>query len=206
MISTLIVPGLDGSGPGHWQRLWAERDPQAELVEQEDWAEPVLSDWLHQLEARIAEAPGCVLVAHSLGCVLVAHLANRSSAAHISGALLVAPADIEKLARRRPDLSDFRLGRLAPLPFPSILVASRNDPFMGWREAGAHAAGWGSALVDLGHAGHINLDSGFGAWPDAEILADGLRASTPAKPDLPVRRPNAPTRDRLGRTRLQLAG
>lgn len=207
MIETLIVPGLDGSGPGHWQRLWAEKTPSAEIVEQEDWARPVLSDWLHRLEARIAEAPGCVLVAHSLGCVLAAHLAERPSAAHVAGALLVAPADIERLAARRPDLADFRLGSLRPLPFRSIVVASRNDPFMGWREANAHAAGWGSALVDLGHAGHINVDSGFGEWTDGEILAEGLRASTPVRPSQArvERRLGPSPRGRLARPVLKLA-
>ena len=174
MISTLIVPGLDGSGPGHWQRIWAEQDPRSEIVEQEDWAWPVLSDWLHGLEARIAEAPGCVIVAHSLGCVLVAHLAARPAAAHVRGALLVAPADIGRLVRARPDLADFAFEPSRPLPFPTILAASRNDPFMGWREARAQAGGWGSAFVDLGHAGHVNVASGFGEWRDGPVLAGGL--------------------------------
>lgn len=175
MIETLIVPGLDGSGPGHWQRIWAEGDPRAELVEQEHWDAPVLSEWLHRLEARILEAPNAILVAHSLGSVLVAQLAHRPAASHVAGALLVAPADLPRLARRRPDLADFVPGHRERLPFPTILVASRNDPFMSFREAEAHARDWGSALVDLGHAGHVNPESGYGAWPEAQVLAEGLR-------------------------------
>lgn len=177
MIETLIVPGLDGSGAGHWQRIWALQDPQADVVEQEDWHAPILSDWLHALEARIVEAPGSVIVAHSLGCLLVAQLAGRPAASHIAGALLVAPPDMARLARERPDLADFAVERPERLPFASILVASRNDPYMSWARAEVAAREWGSALIDLGRAGHINVDSGFGQWPEGPILADGLRAA-----------------------------
>jgi uncharacterized protein len=181
MLKTLIVPGLDGSGPKHWQREWAMSDETAEIVEQEDWARPDLTGWLHTLEARIMEAPGAVLVAHSLGCALVAHLAGRPAAAHVAGALLVAPAQTLRLAEARPDLADFRLMELKRLPFPSILAASRNDPYLTWPEAEAHAAGWGSALVDLGQAGHVNTQSGYGPWADGPVLADGLRGRRPGR-------------------------
>lgn len=36
MIHTLILPGLDGSPAPHWQHWWAQRDPHALLVEQND--------------------------------------------------------------------------------------------------------------------------------------------------------------------------
>ncbi|MGG2476897.1 alpha/beta hydrolase, partial [Rhizobium sp. BR5] len=42
MCTTLIVPGLNGSDEGHWQRHWLLDDPQAQLVDQEDWHCPVL--------------------------------------------------------------------------------------------------------------------------------------------------------------------
>lgn len=181
MIETLIVPGLNGSGQGHWQREWAERDPASKLVEQDDWSRPVLSEWLHALEAHIESAPGVVLVAHSLGCALVAALAQRPAASHIAGALLVAPADLGALSLSVPSIEAFERHSRARLPFPSILVASRNDPFMTLEGARAHAARWGSALVDIGHAGHVNVASGFGHWPDGFVLADGLRGRAPAR-------------------------
>lgn len=180
MIDTLIVPGLNGSPEGHWQRHWADRDPSAELVEQENWAEPRLTDWLHALEARIeASAPGVILVAHSLGCALVRLLAARPAASHVGGALLVAPADLPALAELHPTVRDFAAaeaaGRDEALPFASILVASRNDPFMSFAGASRLAARCGSALVDLGQAGHVNIASGYGPWDDARTIADGLR-------------------------------
>ncbi|WP_152046729.1 alpha/beta hydrolase [Aureimonas psammosilenae] len=177
MTETLIVPGLNGSPEGHWQRHWVETDPGSDIVEQENWSRPILADWLHALEARIAGSePGVILVAHSLGCALVAALAGRPAAHHVGGALLVAPADVPALAETHPSVWSFAGARGHVLPFASILVASRNDPFMHFEEAERQAALWGSALVDLGEVGHVNIASGHGAWPEGRILADGLRS------------------------------
>ncbi|MBC8130306.1 MAG: alpha/beta hydrolase [Rhizobiaceae bacterium] len=176
MIRTLIIPGYRGSEPGHWQRHWALDNPSSEVVEQQDFIRPDLADWLHRLEAYLAAAPGAVLVAHSLGCALVAHLASRPSAAHVGGALLVAPADVDVLSNDITDFATFAALPRGELPFPSILVASRDDPFMRYARAEAFAAAWGAGLVDLGKAGHINVASGFGPWPEGVILAEALRA------------------------------
>ncbi|WP_244488192.1 alpha/beta hydrolase [Aureimonas sp. Leaf454] len=189
MIETLIVPGLNGSPAGHWQHHWAAGDAGAELVEQEDWTKPDLDHWLHALEARIeASAPGVILVAHSLGCALVAALAGRPAVSHVGGALLVAPADLGALADRHPGVRAFSRAESSPLPFASILVASRNDPFMSFSAAERQAARWGSALYDLGEAGHVNIASGHGPWDDAPVLADGLRGRRARSPAATPRR------------------
>lgn len=201
MIRTLIIPGYRGSEAGHWQRLWAEDHPASDIVEQEDFSRPDFAEWLHVLEARLAAAPGAVLVAHSLGCALVAHLATRPAAAHVGGALLVAPADVDALACDVSDFSTFAPLPRAALPFPSILVASRNDPFMRYERAEALAHAWGSGLVDLGRAGHINVASGFGPWPEGVILAEALRGrqAAAALPVVPQRRSKpAPGRVHFG--------
>lgn len=188
MIETLIVPGLNGSPAGHWQNHWAEQDRSAELVGQEDFVHPVLADWLYTLEARIeASAPGVILVAHSLGCSLVAALAGRPAASHVGGALLVAPADLGALSDSHPSVRTFAGSAEAELPFASILVASRNDLFMSFSGAERQATAWGSALYDLGEAGHINIASGFGPWVDAHTLADGLRGRVSHAPASPPR-------------------
>lgn len=176
VIETLILPGLNGSPEGHWQHYWTEDDPHAEMVEQEDWSQPRLVDWLHNLEARLAAGrPGVILVAHSLGCSLVAALSGRPSASHVGGALLVAPADPDALTDRHPTTSEFGRGHGTPLPFASVLVASRDDPFMTFAAAERQASTWGSAFFDLGNAGHVNIASGFGRWGDGLVLADGMR-------------------------------
>lgn len=173
--ATLIVPGYLGSGDGHWQRIWAEDDPDAVLVEQADWHRPDRTDWLTTLDAAVAAHPGALLVAHSLGCVLVAHYARLRPQAAIAGALLVAPADVEAVLGDYPQFASFAPVPRQPLPFPSTLVASRNDPFMDFARARRFAAAWGSRLVDLGSAGHVNIASGHGAFPEARRLADALR-------------------------------
>ena len=56
-----------------------------------------------------------------------------------------------------------------PLPFPSMVAASSNDPFCALDVAEDIAAAWGSVLVHAGEAGHINADSGYGPWPEGTM-------------------------------------
>lgn len=59
--SVLIVPGLGGSGPGHWQSIWQARNPNYRRVEQLDWDEPDLEGWTANLDAAVrAAAPPVV--------------------------------------------------------------------------------------------------------------------------------------------------
>lgn len=174
MSRILIVPGFNGSDTDHWQRHWLEEDQNALLVEQESWTHPVLWVWLHKLEADLIANPGAVLVGHSLGAVLIAHLANSPAAAHVDGALLVAPADIEAAQQRHPGRIEFGKMPRRRLPFPSIVVASRTDPYMPWLKSREYAGIWGSGLLDLGDAGHINVASGHGRWPEAYDIARSL--------------------------------
>lgn len=53
-----------------------------------------------------------------------------------------------------------------PLPFPSVLVVSSTDPYCSLPRAKSMGEAWGSALIECGDAGHINVDSGHGPWPD----------------------------------------
>jgi hypothetical protein len=170
----LIVPGWGDSGPEHWQTLWERANAGFRRVVQRDWLYPICTEWVEALAGEIRAAGGpVVLAAHSLGCMAVAHCA-RERGLPIRGALLVAPPDVE-----HPDFPPVAEGfapiPLAPLPFPSIVVASRDDPFADFERARAFAAVWGSRLVDLGTSGHINADAGFGPWPAGEALLAELR-------------------------------
>ena len=119
--------------------------------------------------------PALILVAHSLGCVLVSHLASRPSAAHVAGAFW--------LRQPMPNAWPYRIRNFAALhpcratisAFPSIVVASRDDPYISFNKARALADIWGAGFVDMKNAGHINIESGFGSWPEAYILADSMR-------------------------------
>ncbi len=95
----------------------------------------------------------------------------------VSAALLVAPADIEQ-PDSNPDLRNFAPIPLAPLPFPSLVVASDNDPYCEVARAREFARSWGSEFVNIGHAGHINTDAGFGEWPEGESLLRRLAGAS----------------------------
>lgn len=172
--NVLLLPGWENSGPQHWQSLWEAQHGYLR-VEQHDWVRPLRGDWIARLEeVLLAREQPAVLAAHSLGCILVAAWAAVSRHTdRVQAALLVAPGDTE-----RPEIHE-QLPSWAPiarrpLPFPSVLVASRNDPFCAFDRAGALAQAWGSRLVDLGAAGHINADSGLGSWPQGHALLQDL--------------------------------
>jgi len=174
----LIVPGLGGSGPEHWQTHWERSYPRAHRVEQADWNRPVRADWLSRLAQALRNAPGAILVGHSLGCALIAHLAWRRPDLAIGGALLVAPADVDGDDRIPREVKDFAPMPLGRLPFPAIVVASTNDPYMGLDRARALAKTWATRFVNAGACGHINIAAGFGPWPAGEaLLADLMRAT-----------------------------
>jgi predicted alpha/beta hydrolase family esterase len=167
---TLIVPGLNGSGLGHWQTLWAEKYC-FERVEQRNWEKPDLDEWVSALNAVVSVCQErTILVAHSLGCLTVAHWAQAypKNADQIWCALLVTPPNVERSVYVPEELRRFATQEL--IPFPSVLVGSENDPYMTLESARKLAICWGSSFINAGKAGHINLDSGHGQWPEGEAL------------------------------------
>lgn len=172
----LTVPGLDNSGPGHWQTNWEQTLPDCQRAELGLWSDPHRNTWVNKINLAVHKADRpVVLVAHSLGCLAVAWWAEfeRPRDGKVLGALLVAPPDVEQ----RP--IDRRLTRFAPFPqgefpFPSILVASRNDPYMGIGQARNLARAWGSRFADAGEAGHINAESDLGDWTFGRLLLNQL--------------------------------
>src|SRR5688572_17787389 len=76
--TVVLVPGWNDSGPGHWQSVWEALLPETLRVQQKNWKEPLLEDWLMGLKATIRRAnTPVVLVGHSLGCILLAHYFAR---------------------------------------------------------------------------------------------------------------------------------
>lgn len=173
-LQPLIVPGWRNSGPEHWQSAWEACLPRANRVVQADWETPRLADWVAELSAAIeASNRPPLLIAHSLGCMTVAHL-PLGIRDKVAGALLVAPADVER--PNAPDtLHSFRPVPLHTLPYPSVVVASTNDPYCSLDRARRFADAWGSRLEVLEDAGHINVASGYGDWPQGLKLLAALR-------------------------------
>jgi uncharacterized protein len=170
MTAILIIPGLGGSGPHHWQTCLEHSFPDTCRVQQADWDRPDRSAWIERLAAAIEDTPGAVLVAHSLGCALVAHVAAERPGLAIEAALLVAPADVDSVDHTPEHVRGFAPMPGAPLPFRSIVVASTNDPFIAHARARQLADAWHADFVDAGPLGHINVDSGLGPWPAGERI------------------------------------
>jgi predicted alpha/beta hydrolase family esterase len=177
--TTLIVPGLHGSDRDHWQSWWMADHGNAVLVEQSDWSNPHAGAWLAALELAVLANPHAIIVAHSLGAILTARLAQSRVAPLVAGLLLVAPADIERTGALHGRSYEFGTMPKGRLPFPSILVTSRDDPYMPFDKAVALGRSWGSPIHDLGHAGHVNVASGFGRWTAGYALASSLVADAP---------------------------
>jgi len=172
--NVLILPGWQDSGPQHWQSLWVQRHGY-QRVEQHDWMKPLRGDWVARLEdVLLSRDEPAVLVAHSLGCILVAAWAARTQHAHrVKAALLVAPGDVER-PEMREQLPTWSPIDLQALPFPSVLVASRDDPYCDFERARLFAHAWGAQFMDYGLCGHINADAGLASWPEGHVLLQDL--------------------------------
>jgi predicted alpha/beta hydrolase family esterase len=137
---------------------------------------------LEALERETQSIAGpLILVAHSGGVALVAHWATRTKR-QVHSALLATPADLdEPLPAGYPTTDALRAGGWlpiprAPLPFPAIVAASRNDPLARFERVADMARDWGARLDDVGEVGHLNPASGYGPWPRALAYVDELQS------------------------------
>jgi uncharacterized protein len=172
----LIVPGLHGSGPEHWQSRWEATRGDCRRVEQESWEDPDPLAWVARIGVG-GEGGRVVLVAHSLGCIAASRwaLTAAPAARDRASALLVAPCDPEQ-----PGACD-AIRRFAPvdrrpLPLRSILIASGDDPYASLARSEGFAHGWGSRFIHAGALGHINARSGLGNWEFGQGVLNDLIA------------------------------
>lgn len=168
-----IIPGLGNSGEGHWQTHFEYGGNHFTRIEQNEWDAPKCEDWIQRIDEVLSkhDLSNAVLVGHSLGCVTIAHWAKQTGKI-VRGALLVAPSDLEAEQYQKA----FPAQGFTPIPrekinFPTIVVTSEDDPWISGTRARYFAEQWGSKLISLGNAGHINVSSGYGVWPQGlEIL------------------------------------
>jgi uncharacterized protein len=167
----LVIPGLGGSGPDHWQSRWEAKLSSALRVAQEDWDRPELDAWRSRIidEVEQARRP-VVFVAHSLGVLAAIHaasfLAKGDSGRRIAGGFLVAPPSAAVLSELEAVDRAFLTLPVQRLHFRALVIASRNDPFSSFAKSEALAAMLGAKLIDAGFSGHINSVSGHGPWPE----------------------------------------
>jgi predicted alpha/beta hydrolase family esterase len=62
------------------------------------------------------------------------------------------------------------------LPFPALVVASRNDPRVTIEEAQRFAEAWGADIADVGELGHMGNEARLGLWPTGLLLLGRLLA------------------------------
>ncbi len=165
----LVLPGVNGSGSGHFQTAWEEAFPEFQRVEQADWDYPVYAEWSARLTASVAQSVRpVVLLAHSLGTSLVMRwsLEQPALAEKVAGAFLVAPTDRDRFDGV-PDspVRGFGPMILKRLPIRSVVVASRNDDRVTFERATEFARAWGATLVDAGYQGHMGSAAQLGIWP-----------------------------------------
>jgi predicted alpha/beta hydrolase family esterase len=162
----LIVPGLNNSGPKHWQSFWAKSLPNAVRVEQRSWDKPQKEEWVETLDEAIKNLTGdTVIVAHSLGVAttvlwLAKKVSEGSVPAHIKGAFIVSPSDVDNIEV----IHSFAPMPLLNLPVPAAVVASDNDEFVSIERSKFFADAWGATLFRAGALGHINSDSDLKEW------------------------------------------
>jgi uncharacterized protein len=143
---------------------------------------PALQARVTLLDQVVEQVAGpVILVAHSAGVLVTAHWAAQFSPTRVVGALLATPPALAtELPPEYPSIEELRAhGWLPiprqPLPFPSIVATSDDDPLSNPVRVRALATAWGSRLHPLGAVGHLNPASGYGDWPAAVPLIDELR-------------------------------
>jgi predicted alpha/beta hydrolase family esterase len=174
-VPLLILPGLNNSGPQHWQTLWQARRADALRLEPASWNAPELNDWMSSLDRAVeACAAPPILVGHSMGCLLsVCWAHQRRSKLSIAGAFLVAPPNFKRDGFPAPSFT--QVPEL-PMPCPALVVASTNDPYCPIETAAALAEKWEAGFVSVGPRGHISTEPGNGDWQEGWHLLEAFAA------------------------------
>lgn len=178
----LLLHGLYGSSPEHWQHWLAPRLQDAgHQVVFPDLPDPDTPDPAAWQEALLEDLDCLggderVVLCHSLSCIAWLHACPRVQPAVDRVALIAPPS----LSAGLPELEPFfpvitTAEDVARAARHTRLVCSDNDPYC---PEGA-AILYGGPLdipVDLQPGrGHLNVDAGFGPWPGMEAWAQGAK-------------------------------
>ena len=178
MLSLINLPGIENSDAHHWQSIWESGDPAFARIAPTSWTEPELGDWLTALDAAVDQVDHPpVLVGHSLGCLLAAHWAARGGMA--AGAFLVGVPDPTADGFPPPAASFGNLPR-EPISFPTLIIASSDDPYTSPDTSRRDAADWGAALIEVGALGHMGHASELGGWDQGRSLLTAFCAGLSA--------------------------
>jgi uncharacterized protein len=175
----LILHGLGGSGPGHWQTWLAARlRADSERVAYPDLPDPELPSlhaWRETLDGELEALPDgeSIVVCHSLACLLYLHHV-ADGGAQANRVLLVAPPSENA---GLPQLAGFFPAPLPALQAGARLVCSDDDPYCPEGAASLYGEPLGIPVDLLPGGRHLNPDAGYGPWPAVEAWClDGDRA------------------------------
>ncbi len=157
----ILVPGLGETGSEHWLSRWQTRLATAHRVH----PSPERAHYVATLQRAIADemALPVVLVCHALGCSAALLAAHGFVQGRVRGAFLVAPPSDDYLRKHAAGFAPVPHLRL---PFPALLIASRNDPAADYAASEALGSALGAGFVDAGEAGGLDAEAGFGPWPE----------------------------------------
>lgn len=176
-LDVLIVPRLGGAGTGDWPGRWRAKLSTARLIAPEDARATRREDWNGAIVEAVRAATRPILfVGHGLGAAAIAGSAFALGGADVRGAFLVAPPDEAGLERIVG--GGWPLPR-APLPWPSAVVASRNDADGAYVAVAALATAWDAEFIDAGEAGGLDAASGHGPWPEGLMRLAGFIKKLP---------------------------
>ena len=180
MVATVFVPGYGNSLNGHWQENWYAETQNAYWVNQKDWNTPICTEWVETLNDLVQTIKDPILfITHSLGRSTVIEWAHRYSAP-IIGLFAVAIPDVMSV-RLPKEILGYNNPPLTKLPFPSVAIASTDDQYSTIEKSTYYADNWGSLLITIGAAGHINRDSGFGSWSEGKELLHSFLHQLPER-------------------------
>jgi hypothetical protein len=161
----IYLAGIHNSPPGHWQHHW-HRLLGGTWVDHLDWNRPEAGPWTTDFDEALRKTSGSkILLAHSLGCLTLSRWAEKHQDPNIRGSFLVAPPDPSSTAYPKEALGFGDPFDIA-FPFPTVLVASQDDPYASLDYSKRLAEKWGSEFLDVGKKGHINLGSRLGSWDE----------------------------------------
>ena len=164
-LDLIFVPEPGLRDDDHWQTRWSAKLSSARFVGEVYTPDDIVET------ARRATRP-IVFIAYSLGAIQLVKATPDLAGLDVRGAFLVAPP--AQAALDTIDEGAWGPTPRATLPFPSVLIASRTDPWATYEESAALALDWGSTLIDAGEAGRLDEASGHGPWPEGLLRLAGM--------------------------------
>jgi predicted alpha/beta hydrolase family esterase len=167
MKKVLLLHGWGGSDFPHWQSWIAGELARnygcVNFLRFSDVDTPKFETWMQELEEVLNDFRPDIVLCHSLANTLWFHIAAKKEFDTIEKLYLVAPPSLQ--------CNIAELAEFFPVDTPkdlhakeALLITSTNDPYMTNQEAEDLQKRLQIPRKIIKNGGHINADSGFGAW------------------------------------------